>query len=287
MSIRREGMAEVAPGALAVLGVPWDEHSSLHRGCAAGPAAVRAAWGAGSMNLCAENGLDLGADPRLLVDVGDVDLATAGDGARAPDALARIEASIRTLLDRGARPISIGGDHAITYPILRSMAEAHPGLTILHLDAHPDLYDELDGDRLSHACPFARIMEEGLAARLVQVGIRTLTPHQRAQAERFGVHMVQMRDWPPDLDVAALGLRAPLYVSLDLDVLDPAHAPGVSHHEPGGASARQVLRLLQALPVAPVGGDIVELNPGRDHHDMTAMVALKLLKELAARMLAA
>jgi arginase len=274
-------MDELAQGALAVLGVPWDEHSSLHRGCAGAPAAVRAAWGAGSMNLCAEDGRDLGAEPRL-VDVGDVDL----DMARGTDALARIEASVRTLLERGARPISIGGDHAITYPILRSMAQAHPGLTILHLDAHPDLYDELDGDRLSHACPFARIMEEGLAARLVQVGIRTLTPHQRAQAERFGVHMVHMRDWRPDLDLAALDLRAPLYVSIDIDVLDPAHAPGVSHYEPGGATMREVLRLIQDLPVAPVGGDIVELNPSRDHHDMTAMVALKLLKELAARMLA-
>ena len=285
-------MTDVAPGALAVLGVPWDEHSSLHRGCARAPAAVRAAWSTGSMNLCGENGQDLGADARL-VDVGDVDLDVLAvtdilDVARppGPDALTRIEAAVRTLLDRGARPISIGGDHAITYPILRSMAKAHPGLTILHLDAHPDLYDELDGDRLSHACPFARIMEEGLAARLVQLGIRTLTPHQRAQAERFGVHMVQMRDWAPDLDIATLGLCAPLYVSIDLDVLDPAHAPGVSHYEPGGASMRQVLRLLQDLPVAPVGGDIVELNPGRDHHDMTAMVVLKLLKELAARMLA-
>lgn len=274
-------MAEVARGALAVLGVPWDEHSSLHRGCAEGPAAVRAAWAAGAMNLCAEDGRDLGADARL-IDVGDVDL----DAALDTDALARIEASVRTLLERGARPLSIGGDHAITYPILRSMARAHPRLTILHFDAHPDLYDELDGDRLSHACPFARIMEEGLAERLVQVGIRTLTAHQRAQVERFGVHVVSMRDWRPDLDLAALGLRAPLYVSIDLDVLDPAYAPGVSHYEPGGASVREVLRVVQDLPVAPVGGDVVELNPRRDRHDMTAMVALKLLKELAARMLA-
>jgi agmatinase len=281
MSIRRERMGEVSRGAVTVLGVPWDEHSSLYRGCAEGPAALRAAWGTGSMNLCAEDGRDLGADPRL-VDVGDVDLDAAFDA----DRLARIQDSARTLLARGARPIAIGGDHAITYPILRSMARAHPGLTILHLDAHPDLYDELDGNRLSHACPFARIMEEGLAARLVQVGIRTLTPHLRAQAARFGVHVVPMRDWRADLDLAALGLRAPLYVSIDLDVLDPAYAPGVSHYEPGGASVREVLRVVQDLPVAPVGGDIVELNPGRDHHDMTAMVALKLLKELAARMLA-
>jgi arginase len=229
------------------------------------------------MNLCAENGHDLGADARL-IDAGDIDVST--------DALARIEDTLRALTARGARPIAIGGDHAVTYPVVRGLAAAHPGLTILHLDAHPDLYDELDGDRLSHACPFARIMEEGLARRLVQLGIRTLTPHQRAQGERFGVQMIPMREWHADLDLAALGLGAPLYVSIDLDVLDPAHAPGVSHYEPGGASVRDVLRVIQALPVAPVGADVVELNPRRDHHDMTAMVALKLVKELAARMLA-
>jgi arginase len=263
--------------AVAVVGVPWDEHSSLHRGCAEGPAAVRAAWRSGSMNLCAENGHDLGADARL-VDAGDVDVSE--------DAVARIASSFRALANRGTRPIALGGDHAVTYPIVRGLAAAHPGLTILHLDAHPDLYDELDGDRLSHACPFARIMEEGLARRLVQLGIRTLTPHQRAQGERFGVHTIPMHAWRPDLDLATLDLVAPLYVSIDLDVLDPAHAPGVSHHEPGGASTRDVLRVIQSLPVAPVGADVVELNPHRDHHHMTAMVALKLVKELAARMLA-
>lgn len=273
----RERIEHLLRNAVAMVGVPWDEHSSLHRGCAEGPAAVRAARRSGSMNLCAENGYDLGANAGL-VDVGDVDVSA--------DSFARIQDSFHALATRGARTIAIGGDHAVTYPILRGLAAAHPGLTILQLDAHPDLYDELDGNRLSHACPFARIMEEGLARRLVQLGIRTLTPHQRAQGERFGVHMVDMRDWQADFHVAALGLSAPLYVSLDLDVLDPAHAPGVSHYEPGGASVREVLRVIQGLPVAPVGADVVELNPRRDHHDMTAMVALKLVKELAARMLA-
>jgi arginase len=277
MHMDRERIEHLLRNAVALVGVPWDEHSSLHRGCADGPAAVRTARRSGSMNLCAENGHDLGADARL-IDAGDIDVGT--------DALTHIQDTLHALAARGARPIAIGGDHAVTYPIVRGLAALHPGLTILHLDAHPDLYDELDGDRLSHACPFARIMEEGLARRLVQLGIRTLTPHQREQGKRFGVQMISMRRWQADLDVIALGLDAPLYVSIDLDVLDPAHAPGVSHYEPGGASVRDVLRVIQALPVAPVGADVVELNPRRDHHDMTAMVALKLVKELAARMLA-
>ena len=85
-----------------------------------------------------------------------------------------IEGAVRLVIEDGGAPLAIGGDHAVTYPAMRAVAARHPGLTILHIDAHPDLYDEFEGNRLSHACPFARIMEEGLAARLVQVGIRTI-----------------------------------------------------------------------------------------------------------------
>jgi arginase family enzyme len=153
---------------------------------------------------------------------------------------------------------------------------------VLQLDAHPDLYDELDGNRYSHACPFARIMEEGLAGRLLQVGVRTSTPHQREQARRFGVEVVEMRDWRPG---HPLRFDGPLYVSLDLDCLDPAFAPGVSHYEPGGFSVRELLAIIRDLPVPPVGADIVELNPRRDPEGVTAAVGAKLLKEILARML--
>jgi arginase family enzyme len=159
---------------------------------------------------------------------------------------------------------------------------AYPNLTVLHIDAHPDLYDQLDGDRFSHACPFARALETGTIARLVQVGIRTLNPHQRAQAARFGVEIIEMRDWHSDLD---LRLGGPLYLSVDLDALDPAFAPGVSHHEPGGLSTRDLLRIIQNLPVAPIGADLVELNPMRDPIGMTAAVAAKITKEILGRML--
>jgi arginase len=162
------------------------------------------------------------------------------------------------------------------------MPSRHPRLSILHLDAHPDLYDELDSNRLSHACPFARIMEAGLATRLVQVGIRTMTPHQQQQAERFGVEVHHLRDWDPN---RVLEFGDPLYISLDMDVLDPAYAPGISHYEPGGLSTRAVLDILQTVKGHIVGADIVELNPSRDHQGVTAMVAAKFYKELLARML--
>jgi agmatinase len=185
-------------------------------------------------------------------------------------------------LEQGAHVLSLGGDHAITYPILRAYAKQYHELNVLHFDAHPDLYAEFEGNRYSHACPFARVMEEGLTTRLVQVGIRTMNPHQQAQAERFGVEVIDMRAWQPSLD---LTFQGPVYVSLDMDVLDPAFAPGVSHHEPGGLSTRDVIGLIQGLRVPLVGADIVEVNPKRDPIGTTAMAAAKLLKEIAGCML--
>jgi arginase len=265
----------IRPGYVAVVGVPLDENSSFLSGAALAPPRIRQALHSGETNLCAEDGTDLGTDSRWL-DLGDLDLQGGGD------AFGRIEAAVATLLEQDLRTLALGGDHAITYPILRAYATKYADLTVLHLDAHPDLYDEFEGSRHSHACPFARIMEEGLVKRLVQVGIRTANPHQRDQARRFGVEVVEMRHYQPPL---ALGLTGPLYVSIDLDVLDPAFAPGVSHHEPGGFSVRQVLRLLQELRVPVVGADIVELNPHRDLVGSTAMVAAKLLKEITSVML--
>jgi agmatinase len=196
-------------------------------------------------------------------------------------ALNDIYEAFSQLLGADARTIAIGGDHAITYPIIRAYARFYQPLTILQFDAHPDLYDTYDGNRLSHACPFARIMEEALATRLVQVGIRSTTPHQQRQAERFGAEVVAMRSWTGRFEQK---LEGPLYISLDLDALDPAFAPGVSHHEPGGFSTRDILGIIQQLRVPIVGADIVELNPKRDQQDMTATVAAKCFKELAAKM---
>jgi agmatinase len=260
---------------VTLLGVPWDERSSYRRGAALAPPAIRAALRSPSSNLSTEAGVDLGSEAHL-GDAGDLALP-AGDAA-----IAAIDDGVRVVLDRGGRVLALGGDHAVTYPIVRAHARVHGPLTILHLDAHPDLYEVFEGDRYSHACPFARIMEEGLARRLVQLGIRTATVHQREQARRFGVETLEARAWTPD---AALDLGPAVYVSLDLDVLDPAFAPGVSHREPGGLSTREVIAVLQRLRGTILGADLVELNPARDADGLTAMVAAKLLKELVAGML--
>jgi len=264
------------PETVVVVGVPVDENSSFMRGPAAAPRHIREALHSGSTNLCAENGVDLKTDSRWR-DAGDL-----GSAEEQPS-FTQIEEHLDGLLGQGAAVIALGGDHSITYPLVRAHARIHTGLNLLHLDAHPDLYDELDGSRISHACPFARILEEELVARLVSIGIRTANPHQRQQAERFGVETYGVTD---DWSAALASLRPPLYLSLDLDVLDPAFAPGVSHYEPGGLSTRDVLEILHDLPCPPIGADIVELNPDRDLHGVTAMVAAKLLKEIIVRMLA-
>ena len=265
------------PGSVAVIGAPSDENSTFLRGPALAPSRIREALHSGSSNLCTENEHNLGAEPRFR-DVGDLERDSG------TIAFEHIEKVVASLLERDVHVLVLGGDHAITYPVVRAVAGKYDGLNILQLDAHPDLYDEFAGSRYTHASPFARIMEEGLASRLVQVGIRTMTPNLRIQADRLGVEVITMRDRELVTD---LSFRAPLYLSLDMDVLDPAYAPGVSHHEPGGLSSRDVLDLIQRLRAPIVGADIVEFNPLRDPLGITAMAAAKFLKEIAARMLEA
>jgi agmatinase len=271
----KDTIEKLSPGDIAVLGIPFDKNSSYRQGPALAPNRIIEALFSESTHLWTEGGTDLGSTSGwyTLEDLIIIDNEKVFD---------KIESAIGKILNRKARLISLGGDHSITYPILRGYGRAYPGLSILQLDAHPDLYDELYGNRFSHACPFARIMEEKLAKRLVQVGIRTITDHQREQADRFGVEIIEMREINK---VEALTFEGPVYLSLDMDCIDPAFAPGVSHHEPGGMSTRHVLSIIQNLSGDLVGADIVEFNPERDPLGITAMTAGKLLKETIGRMM--
>ena len=259
---------------MAILGVPFDEKSSYLRGAAGGPRAIRQASTGKCYNEYTELGVNL-AEETVLVDLGDVD--TSGD---ADKSFALTEKAVAGILNKGAVPVVLGGDHSITYPIIKAFAKKFKPLDILHFDAHPDLYEDLYGDRLSHACPFARIMEDGLAQNLVQVGIRAATPDQKAKALKHGVRMIEMKEIH---DPVFLKFTNPLYISFDLDALDPAFAPGVSNHEPGGLSTRQAIQIIQALKARIVGFDIVELNASRDASGITAAAAFKLFREIAAK----
>ena len=267
---------ELTSGMVVVLGIPSDKNSSFKQGAAQAPSVIRKALHSPSTNLCVERGLDLGTEPHWR-ELGDLGLHRDMKVV-----LKKIERSISQLLTSDVKVVSLGGDHSITYPIIRAYAKKYPDLNILHIDAHPDLYEEWDGNRFSHACPFARIMEKGLVKRLVQVGIRTMNPHQREQAERYNVEVIEMCSWHSEMH---FDFEGPVYLSFDIDALDPSFAPGVSHHEPGGFSTRNVLNIIQNLKAEIVGADLVEFNPERDVDGITAMTAAKILKEIIARML--
>ena len=258
-----------------VIGIPFDDYSSFLKGASKGPKAIRKALYSESTNLATESGLDLGSNDKWQ-DRGNIEITDTDT------AFDLIENVCNEYLNQGARIVTLGGDHSITLPIIRSYSRSLKTMDILQLDAHPDLYDELDGNRESHGCPFARIMEENLVGRLVQVGIRTMNPHQQKQSDRFRTEIIPMREWHRDMNFQ---FNNPVYLSIDMDCLDPGFAPGVSHYEPGGFTPRDVISIIQGVKGLIVGADIVEVNPKRDHHGMTASVGAKFLKEILDRII--
>lgn len=257
-----------------MLGIPLDHNSSFLRGAARAPQLIREALYSDVWNSWTETRVDLGV-AGMVEDIGDL------ANMESPDAPERIVEAIEGILAAGKRPVSLGGDHSITYPILRAIGKHASNLTIVHLDAHPDLYDNYGNNPHSHASPFARIMENKLAKRLVQIGVRTLNAHQQEQAKKFGVEIYEMSDLR---DPTHLNLAGPIYISFDMDVLEPGMAPGVSHWEPGGMTTRQALHYIHTVPGPIVGADVVEFNPVRDATGMTAMVAAKIVKEILGKM---
>jgi len=248
-----------------ILGYLYDDKSSFLKGPAKAPPLIRKAYHSNSANYYTENGIDLSL--QSISELGDLSFSSYEE----------IFTATCSHVSKDRVLVSIGGDHSITYPIVKAHNQVKERFDILHFDAHGDLYDEFEGDRYSHACPFARIMEERLADKLYQVGIRTYTEHQRDQVKRFNVFSMEMKDF--SLDNFPV-LQRPVYISVDLDVLDPAFAPGISHHEPGGISVRQLINCLQLIHVPVVGADLVEYNPERDVNGVTSMVGAKILKEL-------
>uniref|UniRef100_A0A0E0P4E2 Arginase 1, mitochondrial n=1 Tax=Oryza rufipogon TaxID=4529 RepID=A0A0E0P4E2_ORYRU len=273
-----------------LLGVPLGHNSSFLQGPAFAPPRIREAIWCGSTNSSTEEGKELN-DPRVLTDVGDVPIQEIRDCGVEDDRLMNVVSeSVKTVMEEDPlRPLVLGGDHSISYPVVRAVSEKLGGpVDILHLDAHPDIYDAFEGNIYSHASSFARIMEGGYARRLLQVGIRSITKEGREQGKRFGVEQYEMRTFSKDrekLESLKLGEGVKgVYISVDVDCLDPAFAPGVSHIEPGGLSFRDVLNILHNLQGDVVAGDVVEFNPQRDTVDgMTAMVAAKLVRELTAK----
>lgn len=260
----------------AIIGIPFDEKSTFLKGPARAPLAIRKASSSAAINACTELGADLKKDT-VLVDLGDVRVAGSD-----LEIFSRVEAKIKEVLDKQAKPVVLGGDHSVSYSVIKALSSEFASLDILHFDAHPDLYDEYNEDPYSHACTFARVLEHGLVDDLVQVGIRAATPQQRKKAEEHGVKMVEMKDIQ---DMPRLKFSNPVYMSFDIDVLDPAFAPGVSHCEPGGLSTRQLLSIVHALDADIVGMDVVEVNPEKDVSGITAAAAVKIVMEVIGKII--
>ena len=259
---------------ISLLGIPNDENTSYLRGSAEAPPLIRRELLSDVYSSWSESGFDFSA-AGALVDHGDIEFDST------VDSWDLIEREVGRVLESGHPLICLGGDHAITHPIMRAVRRRHPRLTLLHIDAHPDIYHDYQGNPRSHTSPFARIMEERLVDRLIQVGLRTINDHHREQFKRFGVEVIEAARYrePPRLDI-----QTPIYLSMDIDGLDPAFAPGVAHREPGGLSTRQVIDLIQSLDQPIVAADIVEFNPRCDIANMTAVVAAKLVKEMGGMM---
>ncbi len=255
---------------VTTLGIPLDENSSFMRGATLAPTKIMEAFHSDASNYFTESCLDLKDHPHCR-NKGDI---VFEEGI---DPMIIIEQEVTQLLKQTDKLLLLGGDHSITFPIVKGFHTRYQNLTILHIDAHSDLYDNFENNPHSHASPFARIMENGLAKKLVQVGIRTMNAHQREQANRFGVEVIEMKNWSSGFRLNADG---PVYISLDIDAIDPAFAPGVSHYEPGGFTSREVISILQNIKANVVGADLVEFNPTRDPSGITAMLAAKLYKEL-------
>ncbi|KAG2564652.1 hypothetical protein PVAP13_7NG077656 [Panicum virgatum] len=262
----------------SLLGVPLGHNSSFLQGPAFAPPRIREAIWCGSTNSSTEEGKELN-DPRVLTDVDDRLMHV-------------ISESVKTVMEEEPlRPLVLGGDHSISYPVVRAVSEKLGGpVDILHLDAHPDIYDCFEGNTLFTCLFICQNNGRWLCQETstVQVGLRSITKEGRDQGKRFGVEQYEMRTFSKDcekLENLKLGEGVKgVYVSVDVDCLDPAFAPGVSHIEPGGLSFRDVLNILQNLQGDVVAADVVEFNPQRNTVDgMAAMVAAKLVRELTAK----
>jgi agmatinase len=282
---------EVSQADVAILGVPFDSGVSYRPGARFGPSHIRES----SRLLRPYN-------PALQVPVfASQQVADAGDLAVNPfnidDAIGAIERGARALLERTRFVLTLGGDHTVALPMLRAVSAVHGPVAVVHFDAHLDTWDTYFGAAYTHGTPFRRAAEEGLLDRTgcLHVGIRgpLYTDADLDQDSELGFQVI------PAPDVEQLGVPSmveriaqrvgdrPVYVSIDIDVLDPAHAPGTGTPEAGGLTSRELLAALRSFArLNLVGADIVEVAPAYDHAQITgiaaAHVGYELLSALAA-----
>ncbi|QUW19058.1 agmatinase [Agrococcus sp. Marseille-Q4369] len=280
---------EVGRADIAVAGVPFDSGVSYRPGARFGPSHVREASRLLRPYNPAQDVFPFGA--QQVADAGDI-VANPFD---LEAAVADIEAGSRALHESADRIVVIGGDHTIALPLLRDIAKQHGPVAVLHFDAHLDTWDTYFGAPITHGTPFRRASEEGLIDLTASMHVGTRGPLYDKQDlvddERLGFAVVTS-EFVEEHGVAAAIERmrarigsAPLYISIDIDVLDPSHAPGTGTPEAGGLTSRELLRMLRALSdLHIVGADVVEVAPAYDHAQLTAIAASHVVYELLSAM---
>jgi agmatinase len=282
--LRRRYSRDLAGVDVAVLGVPWDASVTYRPGCRLGPRAIRAA----SVQLAELKAFPFGFD--LMETLAVVDYGDCWLDPHHPETIApAIEALAAAIIATGTKLLTLGGDHFIAWPLLRAHAARHGPLALIQVDAHGDLWPD-DPGRIDHGTMMGRAIREGLvdAARSTQVGIRTF--HDSTEGlEVLTAPWVHRNGIAAAIEVAvARAGHAPVYLSFDIDALDPAFAPGTGTPVPGGIASWQALELIRGLGALDlVGMDIVEVSPPFDHAEITALAAAHIAHDwlcvLAAR----
>ncbi|MEW6351258.1 MAG: agmatinase [Thermodesulfobacteriota bacterium] len=266
---------ETLPGRPALIGLPFDGTCTYRMGAADAPRAIREV--SDSIETYSPL-LDMDLEDSPFADLGDLEF-TERAHADVESILRTIELAATDIESRGAKILAVGGEHTITLPIVRVLAKTRPDLLVVHLDAHTDLRDHYEGNRFSHATVMRRVYDVLGPGRLVQLGIRAGTREEFRWMRDQNTILNWGENGAEDLR-ARIGSR-PVYLTLDLDVLDPACLPGTGNPEPGGWFYKDLERLLVTLGSADlIGADVVELNPGLDPSQASSVTAAKIVREL-------
>jgi agmatinase len=257
---------------IVLLGCPFDGSASFRPGARFGPSAIRrASWGIETFSPYFERDLS-----QLSVhDMGDLELPLGEKKA----SLALIQKALRTTLSKKKFPILLGGDHLITLPIVEEILRVYPHLYLIQIDAHMDLREDYLGETLSHSTVMRRVVDHLDEGRLFQVGIRSGTEEEFKLAKK--IKSIVPFDRGSLRSMVRCLRNQPVYISLDLDVIDPSLLPGVGTPEPGGFTFERFLSLLKELqPLHVIGFDMVELTPDYDPTQVSSITASVLLREM-------
>lgn len=270
---------------VAFIGIPLDIGTSLRSGTRFGPRQIRAE----SVMIRPYN-MATGAAPfesLNVADIGDVPINTFN----LSDAVEIIETEYNKIVEKNVKPLTLGGDHTITLPILRALSKKYGKIGLIHIDAHADVNDSMFGEKIAHGTTFRRAQEEGLldSQRVVQIGLRA----QGYSADDFnwsrnqGFRVVQAEEcWHKSLVPLMAEVRekmgdGPVYISFDIDGIDPAWAPGTGTPEVGGLTTIQALEIIRGCSgLNVIGGDLVEVSPPYDTTGNTALLGANLLYEM-------